>query len=615
MARPTQDAIDTFVSITGSSQAAAIQKLEEHGGNLNEAVDAYFSERDMTNTYTSSQPAPQNDPMDTDDLIDVDSPVPAHPLLSAAQSLNPFSLISSTFGQRFFDGGTTGFSSPTPHVSHPREVREIPIEFKDENRRPSSSGIGPAIEEVTGSLTEHGPEVHGTVIIGDDDDDDDEVIPTAPADREANQFGDVSMRRHVGPNFTPLGGRPDYSNEIEEEMIQAAIEASKRDVEAAAKQKFDVPNVLTDPELGQKSPVLEDDDLARAVSLSLKAAEQEKLLRELGLQAGEQSSDPLGVELEGAGEFPRANGRQGLVTSHDRASGKTVLEEGNTSIEPEDEDADEQPLVRRRSRRIASELAETTVVAHTSPMNPHGDDHGNHRPNGDAFQSHEWGGISSEEHDEAVMLEAAMFGGIPEEGAYNFSYPQSLGHRSDMTSNLYARVPQPPSPSLTAQRLLREQQDDEYFASLQADREKELKAIEEAERHHLEAAAARQAAFEEEKHREEEARRKLFEEEEFERILAAKQASLPHEPSPDDENAVTLLIRMPDGSRCGRRFLKSDKLQSLFDFLDVGRVVKPGAYRLVRPFPRRAFTDEESTSSLSDLGLTSKQEALFLELK
>lgn len=46
-----------------------------------------------------------------------------------------------------------------------------------------------------------------------------------------------------------------------------------------------------------------------------------------------------------------------------------------------------------------------------------------------------------------------------------------------------------------------------------------------------------------------------------ERKLVAKEASLPQEPSPDDENAVTLLVRMPDGRRLGRRFLKSNKLQ------------------------------------------------------
>lgn len=47
----------------------------------------------------------------------------------------------------------------------------------------------------------------------------------------------------------------------------------------------------------------------------------------------------------------------------------------------------------------------------------------------------------------------------------------------------------------------------------------------------------------------------------MERQLAAKEASLPNEPSPDDENVITFLVRMPDGSRRGRRFLKSHKLQ------------------------------------------------------
>lgn len=610
MARPTQDAIDTFVSITGSSEAVAVQKLEEHGGDLNEAVNAYFSEGDRTNAHASSHPVPQSDFMDIDDVIDVDSPVPAHPLLSAAQSLNPFSLINSTFGQRYFNGGTSEFSNRTPHVSHPREVREIPIEFKGENSRPVSSGLGPAIEEVTESIAEQGPAVHGTVIMDDDDED----LSSAPAERHANDLGDVYLGRHTGPNLTPLSDMSDYRNDIEEEMIRAAIEASKRDAEAAASQQFDVPNGSTGPKSDQKSPALEDDEIAHAVSLSLKTAEQEKVLRELGLHVGEQSSDSLGIKLEDVEEAPSANGRQGFVPSHDGASGKLKLEEGSTSIEEEAEDIDEQPLVRHRSRRIASENAETANITSSPPLSPHGNDHVNHQPNGGAFQSDEWGGISSEEHDEAVMLEAAMFGGIPEEGAYNFAYPQPRATHSNMNSNFYPRVPRPPSPSLTAQRLLREQQDDEYLASLQADREKELKAIEDAERRRLEEAAAREAALEEERLREEEARRKLMEEEEFERILAAKQASLPQEPSSSDESAVTLLIRMPDGSRCGRRFLKSDKLQSLFDYIDVGRVVKPGTYRLVRPYPRRAFTDEESVLSLSELGLTSKQEALFLEL-
>ena len=46
--------------------------------------------------------------------------------------------------------------------------------------------------------------------------------------------------------------------------------------------------------------------------------------------------------------------------------------------------------------------------------------------------------------------------------------------------------------------------------------------------------------------------------------LAAKQASLPKEPLPDDVGAVTVVVRMPDGRRQGRRFMKSDNLQVTF---------------------------------------------------
>ncbi|KAL1547588.1 hypothetical protein AAHA92_15928 [Salvia divinorum] len=198
------------------------------------------------------------------------------------------------------------------------------------------------------------------------------------------------------------------------------------------------------------------------------------------------------------------------------------------------------------------------------------------------FFSQEWGYISSMERHEAVMLEAAMFGVVPE-GVRHF--PQIMPWSA----------PRPPSASLAAQRLIREQQDEEYRAALQADMESELKAKEAAE-----AALA-------------ESRRRLQEEEETERQLAAKEAALPKEPTPDAENAITLLVRMPDGSKRGRRFHKSDELQHLFDFVDVGRGVRPGSYRLVRLYPRRVFSGEESSSMLSELGLTSKQEALYLE--
>lgn len=39
---------------------------------------------------------------------------------------------------------------------------------------------------------------------------------------------------------------------------------------------------------------------------------------------------------------------------------------------------------------------------------------------------------------------------------------------------------------------------------------------------------------------------------------------LPPEPALDDTDAIALVVRMPDGSRHGRRFLMSDKLQVIF---------------------------------------------------
>lgn len=604
MERPSQDAIDMFMSITGTSEAAAVQKLEEYGGDLNEAVNSHFSQVDRMNSSRTAVPTTRSDFMDIDDPINIANAAPALPPFSAIRRLNPFSILESHFGQSLFDGGTTEFTTQGPRVSHPRNVREIPIEFKDENSHSGSSGHGPKIEDVTGNVSENETVVHGTVII----DDEDEVLPILPTDHGANHSGGVSARGHPTTTITPLADVTDYSNDIEEEMIQAAIEASKREAGEYGKQQYDVLDSLPGPKLDQDPFVLEDSDLAHAVSLSLKTAERESVLRAQGLDVGEQSSYASDSRPENSGEGRISNGRQGLERSKSQTSNQSNMVEGDPSFEDEVDDADDEPLVRHRSIPAASGNVPQQILS--PPSSPQRHETARHvQHNGDAFQSDEWGGISSEEHDEAVMLEAAIFGGIPEGASYHFEYP-----RHQVLPSNFDRAPHPPSPRLAEQRMLREQQDDEYLASLQADREKELKAMQETDKRRLEEAAAVEAAFKREKHQEEVANRKLLEVEEFERKLAAKQASLPQEPSVDNENSVTLLIRMPDGSRCGRRFLKSDKLQLLFDYLDVGRLVKPGSYRLVRPYPRRSFTDEESQLSLSELGLTSKQEALFLEL-
>ncbi|BFG31644.1 hypothetical protein CerSpe_179180 [Prunus speciosa] len=596
MARPNQEAIDTFISITGASEAVAVQKLEEHGGDLNEAVNAHFTEGDR-NTPVNVHETPV---AAQDDLMDIDDPVPVGPrrdplsLLSATRDINPFSLLNPSFGSSIFESGSD-FRERAPFVTHPREVREIPIEVKDGGNPSSHSGHAPTIDDVTGTAHAYGPGIPGTVIIDDEDDD----VPAAPTVQEGQDSGpqdissgDGSHHRNFVPSAPRFDDPQDYSNDIEEEMIRAAIEASKREVEESQQnQLFGAPTQFDDNEPQQRPPHLEDPELAHAVSLSLKTAEQEKALRGQGENVGPSemgASKAAEVEL---GKLTAPNGR---------------LEGGSSSIQDETEDVEEQPLVRHRSRRMSSGSVESAqdvgATEDSAPSSPGEQDMSNHpRHSGSVFPTDEWGGISSEEHDEAVMLEAAMFGGIPEGSGYRLPYAP---HQFMRTESSYPRpAPRPPSPSLTAQRLIREQQDDEYLASLQADREKELKAIEEAE-----------ARRQEDILKEEESQRKFEEEQELERQLAAKEATLPQEPASNDENAVTLMVRMPDGSRHGRRFLKTDKLQSLFNFIDIGRRFKPGSYRVVRPFPRRAFSDGESALTLNEVGLTSKQEALFLEL-
>ncbi|RID75662.1 hypothetical protein BRARA_B02696 [Brassica rapa] len=453
MATPNQEAIDTFISITGASESVAVQKLQENSGDLSQAVNAYYSEGCQNSV-------PVNIPLD--DAMEIDHVIPA-PLVK-------------------------------------------PIEVRD--------STGPS------------------VIINDDDD-----VPTRTT-------------RQVIPAPNNI---QDY-NDIEQEMIQAAIEASKKESEVVLSNPLPIERPPSSSHMG------DGDDIAKAVTMSLKSGEEEVLRNQGGFNASTSET--------GASETAAAQGPD------------------------DDDDDDEEPLVRHRPIRVASGSLAQPDAGRSRSTSPEGDNQADNG-NRNRFPS-EWGGISSEEHDEAVMLEAAMFGGIPETG-YNhlpFLPPQQRA---------------PPSPSLTAQRLIREQQDDEYLASLQADRDRELQSVRDAEARQLEEETARQAFLEE-------AQRKHEEEQELDRQLDAKEASLPEEPHADEENAITLLVRMPDGTRHGRRFLRSDKLQSLFDFIDIARVVKPKTYRLVRPYPRHAFGDGESESTLNHLGLSSKQEALFLEL-
>lgn len=154
---------------------------------------------------------PHDDAMDVDDVIPashIESPLS---LLNAARTMGPFSLLDSNFGRNIFDNDPF-VPRPPPFVSHPRDVRQIPIEVKDSSGPSERSSDAPTIEDVTETAHVQGPATQGTVIIDEESDDD---IPFAPTRRSAGS----------APNNIQ-----DY-NDIEEEMIRAAIEASKREAE------------------------------------------------------------------------------------------------------------------------------------------------------------------------------------------------------------------------------------------------------------------------------------------------------------------------------------------------------------------------------------------------
>lgn len=509
MARPSQATIDTFMAITGASESLALRKLEEHGGNLDEAVDAHFGAIDRHTTNPTPAASQQYGSMGMNYQNQAGSRGLSQ-LLSAARSFKPSLLLDPNYRRDLYNRiGASAFTSPRPFSSQPGEVGVLPQRFNTVNGQPHHSGLG--------------------------------------------QTEDMSGLSR---------GQGTYGNHNEEEMIQAAIEASKKEVERGyLNQQHSAPNDSSGSGLLQREMHLEDEDFSRAISLSLKTVEQEKAMREQQVETEDQEVGYY--DLTRRNEKAKVNG------------GK--LKPGSSSCQEGAGNVKEQALVSRGSN------SDTGIIGNCPPHSK------------DAFRSEEWGEISSEELDDAVMLENALFG----EGSTNhFHYSPHLQSNPDKISGPHS-VPNLPSPSVTAQQLLRKQQDDEYLASLLADKEKEINALKEAESHFL---------------KEDKTRNKLLEEEKLQRILAAKEASLPQEPAADDENAVTLLVRMPDGSRHGRRFLKSDKLQLLFDFVDVGRSVKSGTYRVVRPYPRHAFSIADSSLTLRELGLTSKQEALFLEL-
>ncbi|KAH7415318.1 hypothetical protein KP509_14G037500 [Ceratopteris richardii] len=581
--------IKIFMSVTAASEEVALDKLQAHGGDLNAAINSFYTDNEQMNTVARGR---DNGPYH----MEVDEP----------QIVQP--------------GLPLGSSIPHPWVSG-QPSRE------NSDQRMSSNAV------ILGSDNLHPPSERSDAFFSEEDEVSGPASTVSAVPDGRLPYETIRSSAMYGPqNTNPVGSlsvaAQNEGADIEEEMIRAAIEASRKEASGFPNSDFEQPQNIANRN---------DDEMAWALSESLQTAEEKNKMCSQSVEPGSSGyaipqeahtnnirpltrTDYRLLHRSGSSSA-RENNRFGNKSSSLNGSSRPFSLPHNPVSEDcmeEGEEHEEEPLVRRSARRSfprsTSVSADGTSSQEARSMGADSgrgiQENGYLKPDSEM----QWGGLSSEEQDESVMLEAAMFGTLPEGLAARFRFPVADADLSDNGLPSYTRpVQQPTSPSVIAQRLLREQQDDEYLASLEADREKEARAQREEEMRRVKEAEVK--AAEEEKHRllqEEEVQKRLAAEE-LERELAAKRAALPEEPPVDDDSAVTLMVRMPDGSRQGRRFRKSEYLQCLFDFIDTSGMVQPGSYRLVRHYPRKALTDGEHSSTFQDLGLSSKHEVLFLE--
>ncbi|XP_069794694.1 FAS-associated factor 1 isoform X2 [Narcine bancroftii] len=147
-----------------------------------------------------------------------------------------------------------------------------------------------------------------------------------------------------------------------------------------------------------------------------------------------------------------------------------------------------------------------------------------------------------------------------------------------------------------ARERMKREQDEAYRVSLEADR---------AKREAQEREIAEQV-------RQEQIRKE--QEEEREAIRLSLEQSLPPEPREESTELVSKLrIRTPRGEFFERRFLASNRLQVVFDFV-ASKGFPRDEYKLLSTFPRRDVSQFEPTETLLEMKLY-PQETLFLEAK
>lgn len=151
---------------------------------------------------------------------------------------------------------------------------------------------------------------------------------------------------------------------------------------------------------------------------------------------------------------------------------------------------------------------------------------------------------------------------------------------------------------------LRQQQDQAYLESLQADQEKERRRCEERERREGEARQQRERELEEQCHKEEIQRKKI-----------EYQMHIPDEPPPNHPEAVHIVIKLPNGMRLERRFLQNHSLEAVFYYVFC-HPASPDTFEIATNFPKRVLNcapqgDGSHIQTLKEAGLRCR-EVLFV---
>lgn len=168
--------------------------------------------------------------MDIDDPIQVESRRPQSFLPPFSRDVNHFSPLESDYSTSIIDN-VTDIVPRASHISRPREVMDIPTDVKDGTGTSAQSGSAPIIEDITETAHVHGSETRGPVIIDDDEESTRNVRIT-----EIEGRGNRGSSVQYGASAPTVIDVPDDTDDIEEEMIRAAIEASKQDAAMSNQQ-------------------------------------------------------------------------------------------------------------------------------------------------------------------------------------------------------------------------------------------------------------------------------------------------------------------------------------------------------------------------------------------